>query len=531
MAERIGSVSGAARLMVALLLIGIGANAQSTETPGANVGTTAIAPPAEPANEPTRVATSVQPRSQSAQELAARFQRLLGRPGGLTSGQVSSRAVSTSYQVRAKEGDVQAAAAEVDKALIRFFPELTVVARYTRLSTITPGTLGPSDGSMVVSPTGQQGPLPPNTPLVGAPFSALSFPVILNQFYLASGVVVPLSDYFLRINRAYEAAQHSTEASRLVARAERLATATNAKLAYYAWVRACLQQVVVEQTLGQALEHRKNAQAGLDAGRLSTADVMRAEAQVASTELLLAQAQRLSATTEDLMRTQMHDPGARHYEIGEDVLTVKRALEPFSSVDQFYADALRRRLELRAMDRSLAGLNQTSRAALAAAVPRLGAFADAYYANPNPRIIPQSSQWKATWDAGVELTWTPTGILFSRADVSSIDAQRSRLLAERGLLTDALRAQVVDAYHALLEASTDVQSAERGLSAAEESYRVRRLWFERGRATGVELTDAETALLQARLGMINARLNLVSARIKLEHATGRDAPPMDRNAE
>jgi outer membrane protein TolC len=523
MAARIGSTSLQARVMGALLLTTLGVRAQAPTTSETPTDAPTILPrPAEPVDEPTQGAMSGHVGSQSARELEARLRSLLGRPGGLTSVQVSSRAVATSFLVRSKEQQVMVAAAEVDKALIRYIPELSLVARYTRLSSITPGTLGPSEGSMVVSPTGQQGILPPNTPLTGAPFSMLSFPVILNQYYLASGVVVPLSDYFLRINHAHEAAQHATEASRFGAHAERLATATSARLAYYAWVRACLQEVVVEQSLSQAREHRKNAQAGFDAGRLSKADVMRAESQVASAELLWAQAQRMSATTEDLVRTQMHDTRTRRYEIGEDVLRAQVAPETSASVEQLYAETLRMRLELRAVDSSLLALARTRRAALAEAYPQLGAFANAYYANPNPRIIPQKEQWKATWDAGVQLFWIPNGILSSRADMRGLGAQQARLEAERGMLTDALRAEVTDAYHALREASVNTQSAERGLAAAEEAYRVRRLWFERGRATSVELTDAETALLRARLEMINARINVLTARVKLEHAVGRD---------
>ena len=44
-----------------------------------------------------------------------------------------------------------------------------------------------------------------------------------------------------------------------------------------------------------------------------------------------------------------------------------------------------------------------------------------------------------------------------------------------------------------------------------------------GRATSVELTDAETDLTRARLDAINARIDLRIARVRLVHAVGRDA--------
>jgi len=77
--------------------------------------------------------------------------------------------------------------------------------------------------------------------------------------------------------------------------------------------------------------------------------------------------------------------------------------------------------------------------------------------------------------------------------------------------------------NSLREARTAIESSARGLSAAEESYRVRRSLFQNGRSTSVELTDAETDLTRSRLESINARVDLQVARVRLEHALGRDA--------
>ena len=48
--------------------------------------------------------------------------------------------------------------------------------------------------------------------------------------------------------------------------------------------------------------------------------------------------------------------------------------------------------------------------------------------------------------------------------------------------------------------------------------------FQNGRATSVELIDAETALTRARLGLIGARIEARLAALRLDHAVGRDLP-------
>ena len=92
-------------------------------------------------------------------------------------------------------------------------------------------------------------------------------------------------------------------------------------------------------------------------------------------------------------------------------------------------------------------------------------------------------------------------------------------------LSDAVGLEVLSTYQAEREAEFAVETTQRGLASAAESYRVRRELFRNGRATSVELTDSEVALFRAGLEAINARADLRSARAKLMHAVGRDIPP------
>jgi outer membrane protein TolC len=168
-------------------------------------------------------------------------------------------------------------------------------------------------------------------------------------------------------------------------------------------------------------------------------------------------------------------------------------------------------------------VREQRRAVIGAGYPRLDAFGNAYYANPNQRFVPQQKEWKATWDVGLSLTWTPNDMAVARASSSALEAQRRKLAAQREQLIDALRTEVFDAVQAVREAEVAIGASSRGLTAAEEAYRVRSEQFRLGRASSVELGDAEADLLRARLELINARVAQRVARVKLEHALGRDS--------
>ena len=68
----------------------------------------------------------------------------------------------------------------------------------------------------------------------------------------------------------------------------------------------------------------------------------------------------------------------------------------------------------------------------------------------------------------------------------------------------------------------DVVTAEQGERAAVAAYDARARLEEQGLATALELMQAQTAQVQARLNLINAHIGLRVARVQLDHALGRD---------
>lgn len=476
-------------------------------------------PPAPPEKAPT-LEEKVPP--PAADDLAVRLRALSGRPGGLTSEDVGRRAVKNSKDVRAKQAEIAAASAEVDKAFAGWFPKLTLTARYTHLSPVDSGGFGPGDVRLVGTPA-PAGAMPPGAPLIAIPSSALAFPVIQDQYALQAALLLPVSDYFLRISQSQAAANLGKGASELTHRAARLNAATDAKLVYYGWARAKLSHEVAKQSLSQSKSHHQAAKILFEVDRAAKADVLRAESAVAGAELLVERTSNLTALAEDRLRTLLGDPATARYEIGEDLMGSSPRQSEKLDFASLYAESLRQRLELRALEKAGLSLAEQKRAVKSVGLPRLDAFGNAYYANPNQRYVPQSSEWKATWDVGVQLTWTPNDFLTAGATAAGLEAQRAKLDAQRDQLRDALRTEIFDASQSLREAQVALGTAQRGSAAAEEAYRARAEQYRLGRASSVELTDAEADLSRSRLEVINARVGIRIARVKLDHALGRDA--------
>ena len=95
----------------------------------------------------------------------------------------------------------------------------------------------------------------------------------------------------------------------------------------------------------------------------------------------------------------------------------------------------------------------------------------------------------------------------ARASACAADARAEALRAERQALADQIQNEVFSAHRTLLQGLGTVKTSARRLTAAEASYRVRRLLFQTGKTTSVELLDAQVELTRARLEALYARVD------------------------
>jgi len=433
----------------------------------------------------------------------------------LTAAEVGRRAAATSPTAAARSHDSHAAAAAVDQTLSAYLPRLSTSLRYTRLSPVESAPLG----TLVVAPGAGPGPLPPGAPLAAMP---LGFSTPVNQYAATASLSVPLSDYLWRLPQLTAAARSNAGAAALVAQASRLRTAADAQATYYGWMRARLQLEVTRQALAQARAHLKDVSEAEKAGSASLADRLRVEAQVSGAELLVARTETLSVAMDRQLRTLLHDDSGRAYEPGDSLSASAPA--PAALEAALIDEALARRLEVRALASTATAARKQASAVRAAGLPRLDAVLGATYARPNQRMFPMKDEFRGSWDASLVVSWSPTDMFGTEAAHRGGMARAESAAAEGQAISDAIRLEVAQTLQATREADTAIASSTRGLAAAEESYRVRRLLFQNGRATSVELTDAETDLLRARLEAVSARIDRQVAQVRLDHAVGRDVP-------
>jgi len=451
-------------------------------------------------------------------------------PGGLTAEQVAQRAAKTSYQAKAAEQNLTGAEARADAQWANYLPRIGLTARYTRLSSFTPPSFVTQDAPDPNNPRPSlvgtlAAPGTPNPPTVAIDssnlFGDLRIPLVLDQWLTQATIAVPISDYFLRIGKAYSAATQSAEAARYDVTAARAKSYSDGKIVYFTWLRARGAVTVAEQSLGVARAHLKDAENQFAVGNASRADVLRAQTQVAAAELAVERAKSGVAITERQVRVAMHARDDEALAPGE---TLDAPLPPASAnLRQLITEAETQRPELKSIDKNAEAARKLADVQRAGRIPQLSAFGDVTYANPNPRRFPQRNEWFPTWAVGAQITWSPNDILTANAGVAEAESRASAAEAQKAATHDGIELEVTQAYQALVEADAAVVSTQRQLESAVEGYRVARELFNNGRGTATTLIDAEIVLAQTRFEHLNARVDARLARIRLDHATGRDA--------
>ena len=186
----------------------------------------------------------------------------------------------------------------------------------------------------------------------------------------------------------------------------------------------------------------------------------------------------------------------------------------------------------------LRGENADLRVALAGAEQRIAELAEAARENGElrqllgitealdmellPVRITSRDPSNFTWEAGVRVMWTVNDTFATAPAVAEAKARTVMVAEQKTLLREALQLEVASAYTDMKKAVSSIEAAERGLTAAEESLRVRSELFKSGRATSVDLIDAETEVTRGRLRRLDAHVGLLVAKTRLDHATGRD---------
>jgi outer membrane protein TolC len=482
-------------------------NQAAPENAGASATQTA-APVAAPAARAT-VTVAVPPDTND--DLP---EGLRPRGGGLTADEAAARAARGSFSVAAGRAGLRVAELQQSESGWAMLPTLSVSARYTRLSDITPGTLPffNTPGCLMNLVQCQAN---PNSFVVN---TVLQQP-ILNNITFRLSLTIPVTDIPFRLREFYVAAGHQAEARRLDLDVQRNTAALQGREAYYEYARAVGAVSASESALVLTRRRREDIVQLRAAGMVAPAELFAVDSAIAAAELRVTQARNLLSLMELQLRQRLRMSPTDAIVLSEG-LTDALSL-PSESLASLVASALHSRPEIQSIERQVRALDAQQRATTAGLFPSVAIAGNVDVANPNQRIFPQrEGEFVTTWDLSVQAQWTPNQLISGLTANARIDAQRTQIQAQIAQLRDGLETEVRANYNALIGSQASIAAARSALVAARETYRVRRERLSAGSSTQTDVADAETQLFNAQINLLNAYVDLRLSAARLRRAAG-----------
>ncbi|HUI28628.1 MAG TPA: TolC family protein [Candidatus Acidoferrales bacterium] len=284
----------------------------------------------------------------------------------------------------------------------------------------------------------------------------------------------------------------------------------NTYISYYDYLAAERVREVDSETVQQAADHLKQAQAFYKAGTAPQYDVVNAEVTLANANVSLIQAENNLKITRVQLENAIGQQLPDNFLLS-DILEVSYVkIDVQAAIDT----ALRSRPELLSSQAQVQAGKQFLASAWTANLPSIYATGGYNWRNLNP------SPLYPGWNIGVTLSLP---IFQGFALDAGIDQARANLKtaeASNDLVIQSLLLDVQQQEFALEEASESIQASRKLVEQASEALRLAVARYNSGIGTALEETDAQVALANARIAYIQSLYNYSVSYARLERAMG-----------
>ena len=422
----------------------------------------------------------------------------------LTLDEAIAAGLETSPALHASRMKAESSSAKTRELAAGRLPSLKLGAGYSRLSEVPPFEV-----TLPISPN----------------------PIVVSQNYfnnwnLRLAVQQPLFTGF-RLEAGTESARMLEMSAGLDLEKDRSEFVFAVKSAYWGLARARDVEAVVGETIKQVQEHLKDVRAFFDQGLLTKDEVLRAEIQLSTTELMAIDARNAV----EIARTSLNSLLGFPIETDVDLTTSAESLASRApaaagaggeteAARSLLDTALAGRPELKSAEFRIKASEAGLKAARAGWYPQVSLAGNYYYLRPNPRLLPSRDKFYGTWDVGIAVSFDVWNWGQTKSQAEQAKAQLAQARDARKILEDQAVLDVTQSRLGLAQARDKIKVAGAAVGQADENLRMVTERFRQGVALNADVLDAEVFQLQAKLARAQAAIDLALAQARLEKALG-----------
>jgi outer membrane protein TolC len=424
---------------------------------------------------------------------------------------------------------LQSETLEVDKATqalaaarARFFPEVSLQARYSRSDggrefTIPVGTaLNPVYATLneLLIAQGQQ---PRFTPVddIAVPF--------LRREEQDTRVVVRQPLYAPAIPAAVRAQRALLDASSFNRMAIARALRRDVTIAYLNWLNARSAVEIVSASQALLRENLRVNESLFDNGKVTEDQVLRAKAELLAVDQQQRETQNLATQAQSFFNFLLNRalPSAI-----EPVAPPTETPRPSNPLQQLWTDALDRRPEIGRVDQLRRAAEEQATVARKQKWPVLTLALDGGTQGVDYRL----GDGYNFGTASLVFTWRLFDGGGDSARARQARATERQLVLRKEEIAQQIRLEVQQAYDRLITARDSLSTAAARADAARAAFRIASRKRDEGVISQVEFIDARSTLTSAELNHNVTRFDVLARRAELEYATSTGDIPLDPGA-
>ncbi len=414
----------------------------------------------------------------------------------ITIEQAIAGGVENSKSLHASLMKVEYSDAKSSETNTLLYPSLKFGGSYTRLSEVPSFQIGPFGQLMTEKITVSQ-----------AVFDNYNMRLTLQQ-PLFTG---------LRLINSSKAASYSAEASGQDYQKDRTDLIYHVTNAYWNLFKANEFKKVVDENVGQIKAHLKDIQNFFNQGIVTKNEVLKVEVQLSNVQVLQIDAKNNVQLAEIGLNSLIGLPLETKIDLTS---KAEQTDKQYDNVNTLVQKAIDNRPDIKSMELRVKAGEAGVSIARAGWFPQIYLIGNYVYARPNQRIFPTQDKFKDTWDVSVTASldiWN-WGATIHQTDEAK--AQLAQVKDGLGQLNDAITLEVTQSYFNFNQSKERISVAEKGVTQAEENYRITHEKFKAGLALNADLLDAEAAMMQAKFNHIQSLVDYLLADARLQKALG-----------
>ncbi len=434
------------------------------------------------------------------------------RPVAAVIDEYVKQGLASNLALQSADLEVERGQAALDAARARFFPEATLVARYTRaeggreISLPLSGAFNPVYLTLneLLRASGQ----PARFGTITDPQFTLVRPREQDtRITLRQPVYAPAIPAAVRAQRAaFEASDYARHA--LAARLRRDIT-----VAYVDWSRSARAADIVAASRGLLAENLRITESLYRNGKLTEDQVLRARAELYALDQQVLETRNTRDQVQSYLNFLLNRPLDTALEMSDVDGEIART---DADLAKLRSAAVAQRPELAQIDRAVNAADARRDLARAARLPTLalavdgGTQGEAYEFGRGRNFSTMS----------LLLNWTLFDGGARRADERNADLAGRQARNQRDQLALQIELEVQQALDRLRTSSATLQTATARAAAAQAAFRIATRKRDEGMLSQVEFLDARTTLSAAELNLNAVRYEVLARQADLDYATG-----------